>query len=84
MSHETSTRYMESLDLRIKPDIVFSENAEKLLFPNSERHREIIQTELSLMLSNYKMTDNIRTNFMGGANRYMLRIFQRLNLENEI
>jgi hypothetical protein len=79
MSRETSKTYSEGINMRLKPDIVFSENAEELLFPNSERHLEVTQSELTSMLSSYKLTDNVRTTFMGGANRYSLRILNRLS-----
>ena len=79
MSRETSEKYLEEINSRIKPDIVFSENAEELLFPDSERHLEVVQSELTSILSCYKITENSRTAFMGGANRYTLRILSRLN-----
>jgi len=80
MSRSTSTEYLERINLKIKPNIVFSENAEEILFPNSERHIEITQNELTSVLSNYKVSENTRTDYVGGANRYTLRILQRLNL----
>jgi hypothetical protein len=79
MSRPTLTAYLESINLAMRPSIVFSENAEEILFPNSERHLEITQKELSSLLSNYELRDKIKTEFMGGANRYSLRILHRLN-----
>ena len=79
MSRETSTRYLEGINCKIKPSIVFSENAEELVFPNSERHLEVTQEELTSVLSNYQVTEKKRTEFMGGANRYTLRVLHRLN-----
>lgn len=80
MSYPTLYAYLGSINLLMKPDIVFSENAEEILFPNSERHLEITQGELNSMLSNYELIFNERTKFMGGANRYTLRILHLLNL----
>ena len=80
MSRSNSTMYLESINQIIKPSIVFSENAEEILFPNSERHLEVTQSELTLLLSNYELRDKIRTEYMGGANRYSLRILYRFNL----
>jgi hypothetical protein len=79
MSRQVSRRYLELINLKIKPTIVFSENAEELIFPNSERHLEVTQEELTSLLSNYEVTETKRTQFMGGANRYTLRILHHLN-----
>ena len=80
MSRSTSTEYLERINQIIKPNIVFSENAEEILFPNSERHLEVTQKELTSLLPNYELSDNIRTEYNGGANRYTLRILHRLDL----
>ena len=79
MSRPTLTAYLEGINLTMRPSIVFSENAEEILFPNSERHLEITQEELSSVLSNYELREKVKTEFMGGANRYSLRILHRLN-----
>jgi len=79
MSRPTLTSYLERINLIISPNTVFSENAEEILFPNSERHLEITQKELTSVLSNYECVDTIKTEFMGGANRYTLKILNRLN-----
>jgi hypothetical protein len=79
MSRPTLTTYLKSINQIMRPSIIFSENAEEILFPNSERHLEITQQELTSVLSSYELTDKIKTEFMGGANRYTLRILNRLN-----
>ena len=79
MSRPTLTAYLEGINLTMRPSIVFSENAEEILFPNSERHLEITQEELSSVLSNYELREKVKTEFMGGANRYSLQILHRLN-----
>jgi len=78
MSRSTLTTHLEGINLTMKPSIVFSENAEEILFPNSERHLEITQEDLTSILSNYELREKLKTEFMGGANRYSLRILYRL------
>ena len=80
MSRSTSTEYLERINQIIKPNIVYSENAEEILYPNSERHLEVTQKELTSLLTNYGLIDNIRSEYIGGANRYTLRILHRLDL----
>lgn len=78
MSRSILTTYLEGINLTMKPNIVFSENAEEILFPNSERHLEIAQEDMFSMLSNYELKEKLKTEYMGGANRYSLRILYRL------
>ena len=57
MSETQSTQYLETLNTKISPRYIVSENAEELLFPNSIRHIEKIQDNLAAHLSNYKLIE---------------------------
>jgi hypothetical protein len=74
MSEAQSTEYLETLNTKISPRYIVSENAGELLFPDSIRHIEKIQDDLAAHLSNYKLIEKKRTNFMGGAGRYTTRV----------
>ena len=76
MSPKDSKFYLKKINNHLIPDFVFSENAEELLFTDSERHLEVTQEELSQNLSNYSLVESERTNFMGGAARYTLRTYR--------
>jgi|688.fasta_scaffold125617_3 hypothetical protein len=76
MSRASCTDYLDTINLKIKPKIFISENSEELLFPDSERHLENTQDEISKRLTNYSLLTNSRTRFLGGSNRYTLRIHQ--------
>jgi hypothetical protein len=78
MSETQSSEYLETLNTKISSRYIISENAEELLFPNSIRHIEKVQDELATHLSDYKLIEKKRTNFMGGANRYTTRVYADL------
>ena len=78
MSEAQSTEYLETLNTKISPTYIVSENAEELLFPDSIRHIEKIQDDLAAHLSNYKLNEKQRTKFMGGAGRYTTRVYANL------
>ena len=79
MSETQSTDYLKILDTKISPRYIVSENAEELLFPNSIRHIEKIQSDLAAHLSNYKLIEKQRTYFMGGEGRYTTRVYVNLH-----
>lgn len=79
-----STEYLETLNKRIFPRYIVSENAEELLFPDSIRHIEKIQDDLAIHLSNYELIEKKRTNFMGGAGRYTTRVYANLPGKNKL
>jgi hypothetical protein len=79
MSSLTCSNYLRIINLKIMPEFFVSENAEELIFPESERHLEITQDEISKLLTNMQLTENLRTRFMGGSNRYTLRTYKRFN-----
>ena len=78
MSEDQSSEYLETLNTKISPTYIVSENAEELLFPDSIRHIEKIQDDLAVHLSNYKLIEKQRTKFMGGAGRYTTRVYANL------
>ena len=78
MSEAQSMEYLKTVNTRISPRYIVSENAEELLFPYSIRHIEKIQDDLAAHLSNYKLIEKNRTNFMGGAGRYTSRVYANL------
>ena len=61
------------------PEFFMSENAEEVIFPNSERHLEISQDEISKSLTGMQLLESLRTHFMGGSNRYTLRTYKYVN-----
>ena len=81
MSKAQSTEYLETLNTKISPTYIVSENAEELLFPDSIRHIEKIQDDLAAHLSNYKLIEKQRTKFMEGAGRYTTRVYANLRVK---
>ena len=61
------------------PEFFVSENAEEVIFPDSERHLEISQDEISKHLTNMQLIESTRTHFMGGSNRYTMRTYKLFN-----
>ncbi len=83
MSQNSCTDYLVTINSKIKPEIFISENSEELLFPESERHIENTQGEISDFLTNYNLIANLRTRFLGGSNRYTLRIHRLAEKSNK-
>ena len=75
MSQIDSFKYLNLINDKLKPPILFSENAEILAFPNSERHIEIVQKDLQNQLFNYSLQSNSPSLFSGGDMRYSERIY---------
>ena len=75
MSASQSSYYLDEVSDRLKPTFVISENAEELLFPDSDRHVEKIQDELATDLKGYVLVSKSRTSFIGGSGRYTTRIY---------
>jgi hypothetical protein len=75
MSKIHAFEYLNLINDKLKPPIFFSENAEILAFPNSERHIEIVQQDLQKQLSNYRLYSNSPSLFSGGNWRYSERIY---------
>jgi hypothetical protein len=75
MSASQSSYYLGEVSNTLKPTFVISENAEELLFPDSDRHVEKIQDELANDLRGYVLVSKARTYFIGGSGRYTTRIY---------
>jgi hypothetical protein len=84
MSQTQSKQYLLDINNILCPKYFISENAEELRFPNSIRHIEIIQDELEILLSNYKIISYAKTKFMGGSNRYGTRVYEFNSLELDL
>ncbi len=74
MSSESCLEYMRITNSKIRPKYFFSENAEFVLFPDSQRHLENTQDEISQCLKNFHLIDTSKSQFMGGSNRYTMRL----------
>lgn len=75
MSASQSSYYLGEVSYKLKPTFIISENAEELLFPDSDRHVEKIQDELANDLKGYFLVSKTRTSFIGGSGRYTTRIY---------
>ena len=64
--------------MKLQPDIIYHENSNFLLFPESERHIEILGADLPINRSIYYL-DNINiTPFNGGNGRYREFLFHKI------
>ena len=75
MSRDQSLAYLNQINHRLQPKVIFLENAEWLEYPESARHIEVTQDEFATALSNYDLIQNSKSIFMGGAGRYSERIY---------
>ena len=76
MSLETIQMYFNFIN-RIKPDYIYHENSNFLLFPNSQRHLEILGSNFPVDLNNYKLENLSITPFTGGAGRYREFLYRK-------
>jgi hypothetical protein len=75
MARSQSTTYLSQINENFQPKLVFLENAEWVEYPDSIRHVEVTQDEFAAQLSNYRLMENSKSKFMGGAGRYSERIY---------
>lgn len=79
MSELHSTQYLKKMNNDFKPEFIFSENAEELLFPESTRHIEGTQSDFALKLTGYKLLSSEKSFFIGGDGRYTTCVYSRLS-----
>jgi len=75
MSASQSSYYLGEVSNTLKPKFIISENAEELLYPDSDRHVEKIQDELANDMNDYVLVSKTRTYFIGGTGRYTTRVY---------
>lgn len=79
MSFVQVDEYLNVVNRTLLPKFFLSENAEELLFPNSIRHIEILQSSIAELLSNYELIHDFKSKFSGGSGRYSTKIFQHIS-----
>ena len=76
MSLETVEMYFNFIN-RIKPNYIYHENSNFLLFPNSQRHLEILGSNFPIDLDIYKLDNLSITPFTGGSGRYREFLYRK-------
>jgi putative sugar O-methyltransferase len=76
MSKETISQYLDFINLS-NADYFYHENSNFVLFPDSERHLEIIAEDFPLDKIKYALEFSCVTPFTGGKGRYREYIFKK-------
>ena len=77
MSLETLNMYFEFINM-IKPEIIYHENSNYLLFPESIRHIELMSDQFPISKKEYKLTNFHITPFTGGDGRYREYVYKKI------
>ena len=77
MSFETLNLYFEFIN-KIKPEIIYHENSNYLLFPELIRHIELMSDKFPISNKEYKLTNFHITPFTGGDGRYREYIYKKI------
>ncbi len=70
MGLKTVNNYFEYINDFIKPNFIYHENSNYLLFPNSERHIEVLGSDFPINYDLYELNNMSITPFSGGNGRY--------------
>ena len=70
MGLTTVNDYFEHINNYIKPTFIYHENSNFLLFPNSERHIEVLGSDFPVNYDQYELINMSITPFSGGNGRY--------------
>ena len=79
MGLNTVNNYFDKINNYIKPNFIYHENSNYLLFPNSERHIEVLGSDFPLDSEEYELTQMNITPFSGGNGRYREFIYSLKN-----
>lgn len=70
MSKEILNKYLSFINNKIKPEYIYHENSNFLLFPKSKRHIEILGDEFKIDKKKYNLEYINISPFSGGSGRY--------------
>lgn len=74
MGKETIDDYLSFIQNNIKPDYIYHQNSNFNLFPNSERHIEVIGDDFNI---NYNLKYKFIVPFIGGGGRYRIYLYTK-------
>ena len=77
MGEETVSSYFTQINNYWKPNVIYHENSNFLLFPNSERHIEILGKDFPIDKISYNLSQMNISPFLGGNGRYREFIYKR-------
>jgi len=76
MSLKTLNMYFEFIN-NIKPEFIYHENSNYLLFPESKRHIELLSDQFPISQKEYQLTNFHITPYTGGNGRYREYIYKK-------
>jgi hypothetical protein len=77
MDENTISEYFNLINFS-KTKFFYHENSNYLLFPNSERHVEIVADKFPIDMQKFRLSNKYLTPFTGGSGRYREYIYKRL------
>ncbi|MFA7288395.1 MAG: putative sugar O-methyltransferase [Melioribacteraceae bacterium] len=78
MTEETIIDYFSFIQRDIKPDYIYHQNSNFVLFPESVRHIEIISDNFPINLNIYEMIYKMISPFHGGSGRYRIYLYKKI------
>lgn len=78
MSIETLNKYLSFINNKIKPEYIYHENSNFLLFPKSKRHIEILGDEFKIDKKKYNLEYINISPFSGGSGRYREFFYKKI------
>ncbi len=73
----TVNDYFDNINNYIKPNFIYHENSNYLLFPNSKRHIEVLGSDFPIDYDQYELINMSITPFSGGNGRYREFLYKR-------
>lgn len=70
MNKDVLNLYLNLINSKLKPEFIYHENSNYLLFPNSKRHIEVIGNKFNVIKKNYHLQNLNISPFSGGSGRY--------------
>lgn len=77
MGEHTVNNYFAQINNYWKPNVIYHENSNFLLFPDSERHIEILGKDFPIDTKAYNLEQMTISPFLGGNGRYREFIYKR-------
>ena len=78
MSKKTLNKYLSLINNKIKPEYIYHENSNFLLFPKSKRHIEILGDEFKIDKKKYNLEYINISPFSGGSGRYREFFYKKI------
>lgn len=79
MGLDTVNNYFDKINNYLEPNFIYHENSNYLLFPNSERHIEVLGSNFPVDTKKYELTQMNITPFSGGNGRYREFVYSLKN-----